>query len=38
MRLFHFSDNSDITIFKPRHLSVHVDRPAGQEWLNGSLI
>ncbi|MFB4410568.1 DUF6886 family protein [Pantoea sp. ANP04] len=38
MRLFHFSDNSDITIFKPRQLRVHVDRPAGQEWLNGSLI
>ncbi|QXG56834.1 hypothetical protein KTJ90_19530 (plasmid) [Pantoea jilinensis] len=38
MRLFHFSDNSDITIFKPRQLRVHVDRPAGLEWLNGSLI
>ena len=38
MRLFHFSDNPDITIFKPRPLWVHVDRPAGQEWLNGPLI
>ncbi|WP_313688735.1 DUF6886 family protein [Pantoea sp.] len=38
MRLFHFSESPDITIFKPRALRVHVDRPAGQEWLNGSLI
>ncbi|QDI08906.1 hypothetical protein electrica_02803 [Klebsiella electrica] len=38
MRLFHFSDSPDITIFKPRPLRVHVERPAGQEWLNGSLI
>ncbi|WP_374044880.1 DUF6886 family protein [uncultured Pantoea sp.] len=38
MRLFHFSDNPDISVFRPRPLRIHVDRPAGQEWLNGSLI
>ncbi|WP_324028534.1 hypothetical protein GC087_13940 [Pantoea sp. JZ2] len=38
MRLFHFSDNPDIAVFRPRPLKVRVDRPAGQEWLNGSLI
>lgn len=38
MRLFHFSDSPDITTFKPRPIRVHVDMPAGQEWLNGSLI
>ena len=38
MRLFHFSDSPDISIFKPRPIRVHVDRPAGQEWLNGSLV
>lgn len=34
----HFSDNPNISIFRPRPLRVHVDRPAGQEWLNGSLV
>lgn len=38
MRLFHFSDRPDITLFHPRPIRVHVDRPAGQEWLNGPLI
>ncbi|MCW2107656.1 UNVERIFIED_ORG: hypothetical protein M2402_004857 [Rahnella aquatilis] len=38
MRLFHFSDEPDIDIFNPRPIRVHVDRPPGQEWLNGSLV
>ncbi len=38
MRLFHFSDNSEITTFEPRPIRVQVDRPAGQEWLNGPLV
>jgi hypothetical protein len=38
MRLFHFSDDPDITIFHPRPVRVAVDRPAGQERLNGPLV
>jgi hypothetical protein len=38
VRLFHFSDDPGITIFHPRPVRVSVDRPAGQEWLNGPLV
>ncbi len=38
MRLFHFSDNPSITEFVPRPVNTPVDRPAGQEWLNGPLV
>lgn len=38
MRLFHFSDNPSITEFVPRAVNTPVDRPAGQEWLNGALV
>lgn len=38
MRLFHFSDSPDISLFKPRPIRIHVERPAGLEWLNGSLV
>lgn len=38
MRLFHFSDNPSITEFVPRAVNTPVDRPAGQEWLNGPLV
>lgn len=38
MRLFHFSDDPDIRMFRPRPIRVMVDRPAGQEWLNGPLV
>lgn len=37
-RLFHFSDDPDIAIFRPRPVRVAVDRPVGQEWLNGPLV
>lgn len=38
IRLFHFSDDPAIAIFHPRPVRVAVDRPAGQEWLNGPLV
>ena len=38
MRLFHFSEEPDITEFIPRPVKVSVDRPAGMEWLNGPLV
>lgn len=38
MRLFHFSDNPSITEFVPRAVNTPVDRPKGQEWLNGPLV
>ncbi|MEQ5841888.1 hypothetical protein N0A02_20850 [Paraburkholderia acidicola] len=38
VRLFHFSDEPDIRIFKPRPIRVAVERPAGKEWLNDSLV
>lgn len=37
-RLFHFSDDPGIAIFHPRPVRVSVDRPAGQQWLNGPLV
>ena len=36
--LFHFSDDPSIKEFHPRELRVTVDRPPGQEWLNGPLV
>ncbi|KQN46868.1 hypothetical protein ASE93_12205 [Serratia sp. Leaf50] len=38
MRFFHFSDEPNIDVFNPRPIRVHVDRPSGQEWLNGALV
>jgi hypothetical protein len=38
MRLFHFSDDPGIALFKPRPIRVPVDRPGGQGWLNGPLV
>jgi hypothetical protein len=38
MKLFHFSDDSDIAVFRPRQLRVAVDRGPDREWLNGPLI
>ncbi|MEM7734315.1 MAG: DUF6886 family protein [Deinococcota bacterium] len=36
--LFHFSHDPNITIFHPRPVRVPVQRPPGQDWLNGSLV
>ncbi|OWV74110.1 hypothetical protein ATY75_07390 [Rhizobium sp. N122] len=38
MRLFHFSDDTDIAVFEPRPVRIPSIRPAGQEWLNGPLV
>ena len=38
MELSHFSEQSDIIAFDPRPIGVPVDRPTGQEWLNGPLV
>jgi hypothetical protein len=38
MRLFHFSEDPGIARFDPRPVRTPVDRPAGQEWLNGPLV
>ena len=38
MRLFHFSEDPGIALFLPRPVRVPVDRPGGQEWLNGPLV
>jgi hypothetical protein len=38
MRLFHFSDDPRIAIFRPRALQVSVDRGPDREWLNGPLV
>jgi hypothetical protein len=38
MDLSHFSEQSDILAFRPRPIRVPVDRPKGQEWLNGPLV
>lgn len=38
MELSHFSEQSDIIAFDPRPIAVPVDRPDGQEWLNGPLV
>jgi hypothetical protein len=38
MTLFHFSDDPDIEIFTPRPVRIPVERPGGQDWLNGPLV
>jgi hypothetical protein len=38
MRLFHFSDRSDIDRFEPRPVAVPASRKPGHEWLNGPLV
>lgn len=38
MRLLHFSDDPAITSFEPRPVRIPVERPPGQEWLNGPLV
>jgi len=38
VRLFHFSDDPDITVFRPRTLRIPSARPAGMEWLNSPLV
>lgn len=38
MRLYHFSEDPKITVFKPRPVRVPAVRPAGWEWLNGPLV
>ena len=38
MRLFHFSDDSDIAVFEPRPVRIPSIRPPGREWLNGPLV
>jgi hypothetical protein len=38
MRLFHFSDDSGIAHFEPRPVRIPVERPGGQDWLNGPLV
>ncbi|CAN7480068.1 hypothetical protein LJR245_003202 [Rhizobium leguminosarum] len=38
MRLFHFSDDSGITVFEPRSVRVPSARAPGREWLNGPLV
>lgn len=38
MRLFHFSDDSNIEVFVPRPVRVAAQRPPGLEWLNGPLV
>ncbi len=38
MRLFHFSDDPNITEFEPRPVRTPVARPGGQAWLNGPLV
>jgi len=37
-RLFHFSDNATIRLFRPRAVGVSVKRLKGLEWLNGPLV
>ena len=37
-QLAHFSEDPDIAEFRPRPVKVTVQRPPGQEWLNGSLV
>jgi hypothetical protein len=38
MRLFHFSDDPAIALFKPRPVRVSSTRAPGREWLNGPLV
>jgi hypothetical protein len=38
MELSHFSEEPDISLFEPQPVRVPVERPIGQEWLNGPLV
>ncbi|MGV0876466.1 DUF6886 family protein [Martelella sp. FLE1502] len=38
MRLFHFSDDAAIPLFKPRLVLVPSQRAPGMEWLNAPLV
>jgi hypothetical protein len=38
MRLFHFSDDPNIEVFKPRLVRIPTERPTGREWLNEPLV
>lgn len=38
MRLFHFSDDPNIGIFKPRLVRISTERSIGREWLNEPLV
>lgn len=38
MRLFHFSDDSNIEVFIPRPVKTAPPRPPGQAWLNDPLV
>ena len=38
VELSHFSEQADIEVFKPRSVRIPVDRPSGQEWLNGPVV
>src|SRR5689334_11158066 len=38
MRLFHFSEQSDIEAFAPRPVAVPARRATGMDWLNGPLV
>lgn len=38
MRLFHFSDEPGIEVFRPRPVRVPSPRPEGREWLNDPLV
>jgi len=38
VRLFHFSEDPNIGIFRPRPVRISTERPAGREWLNEPLV
>ena len=38
MRLFHFSEEPDISIFEPRPVTVATTRAPGREWLDDPLV
>jgi len=38
VRLFHFSHDGDITLFKPRPVETPSTRKPGMDWLNGPLV
>jgi hypothetical protein len=38
VRLFHFSDDANIGIFKLRPARISTERPTGREWLNEPLV
>ena len=38
VRLFHFSEESDIGVFVPRPVKIPAARALGRDWLNGPLV